>query len=167
MAYAQGQRWKWDRSTRRGGSGFEDIGGEIGGVSNPDGDEYKSRTHAQRRAGAEEIFTDAQGGGKGRVPIRSGRSWETEADVAGDGQDVSDAGSERLAERKTEGFFGGIRTIEQQDWWSAEPGMGRVADGVPRRVDRIRGLGNAVVPQVAEWIGRRILEVEDGKIYRF
>jgi DNA (cytosine-5)-methyltransferase 1 len=37
---------------------------------------------------------------------------------------------------------------------------GRISDGVPSRVDRLRGLGNAVVPQVAEWIGRRIMEVE-------
>lgn len=43
-------------------------------------------------------------------------------------------------------------------WWVTEPNVGRVADGVPSRVDRLRGLGNAVVPQVAEWIGRRILE---------
>lgn len=32
-------------------------------------------------------------------------------------------------------------------WWKAEPRICRVADGVPRRVDRLRGLGNAVVPQ--------------------
>ena len=45
------------------------------------------------------------------------------------------------------------------DWWQAEPGVGRVADGVPDQVDRLRALGNAVVPPVAEWIGRRIMAV--------
>ena len=33
--------------------------------------------------------------------------------------------------------------------WSPEPELGRVAHGVPNRVDRIKGLGNAIVPQVA------------------
>lgn len=34
-------------------------------------------------------------------------------------------------------------------WWEAEPAVGRVVDGLPNRVDRLRGLGNAIVPQVA------------------
>jgi len=42
------------------------------------------------------------------------------------------------------------------DWWKVEPELGRVADGIPNRVDRLKGLGNAVVPQVAEYIGRLI-----------
>jgi DNA (cytosine-5)-methyltransferase 1 len=41
--------------------------------------------------------------------------------------------------------------------WRAEPDVGRVAHGVPSRVDRLRALGNAVVPQVVEIIGRAIM----------
>jgi len=41
--------------------------------------------------------------------------------------------------------------------WLAEPDVGRVADGVPARVDRLRSLGNAVVPQIPEIIGRAIM----------
>jgi len=33
--------------------------------------------------------------------------------------------------------------------WPPEPNVGRVAHGVPNRVDRLRSLGNAIVPQVA------------------
>lgn len=42
--------------------------------------------------------------------------------------------------------------------WPTEPAVGRVAYGVPRRVDRIRSLGNAVVPQIPEIIGHAIME---------
>ena len=40
--------------------------------------------------------------------------------------------------------------------WAVEPNVGRVAHGVPRRVDRIKGLGNAIVPQIAMRIGLAI-----------
>jgi DNA (cytosine-5)-methyltransferase 1 len=43
------------------------------------------------------------------------------------------------------------------EWWKVEPDLGRVAYGVPSRVDRLRGLGNAVVPQIAELIGEMVV----------
>lgn len=43
--------------------------------------------------------------------------------------------------------------------WSVEPQLGRVAHGVPNRVDRLKQLGNAVVPQVVEMIGTAIMEI--------
>ncbi len=49
-------------------------------------------------------------------------------------------------------------TPEGQSHWATEPNVGRVAHGVPSRVDRLRGLGNGAVPQVAEWIGKRLIE---------
>ena len=45
--------------------------------------------------------------------------------------------------------------------WGTEPDVGRVAHGIPRRVDRLKQLGNAVVPQVVEQIGRAIMEIEN------
>lgn len=44
--------------------------------------------------------------------------------------------------------------------WAAEPGVGRVAYGVPNRMDRIEAIGNAVVPAIPELIGRAILRAE-------
>ena len=41
--------------------------------------------------------------------------------------------------------------------WATEPDVGRVAHGIPARVDRLRGLGNAIVPQIAELLGYAIL----------
>jgi DNA (cytosine-5)-methyltransferase 1 len=40
--------------------------------------------------------------------------------------------------------------------WSIEPAVGRVADGVPNQLDRIKSLGNAVVPQCVVPFARMI-----------
>lgn len=51
--------------------------------------------------------------------------------------------------------------VSGEDHWATEPDVVRMVDGVSPAVDRIRGLGNAVVPQVAEWIGRRIIDATE------
>jgi len=45
--------------------------------------------------------------------------------------------------------------------WLPEPDVGRVAHGIPRRVDRLKGLGNAVVPQIVEVIGKAIIKANN------
>lgn len=47
-------------------------------------------------------------------------------------------------------------------WWAVEPALGRVAYGVPGRVDRVRTLGNSVVPQVGEYVGRLVVAAHGG-----
>jgi DNA (cytosine-5)-methyltransferase 1 len=41
--------------------------------------------------------------------------------------------------------------------WAVEPNVGRVVDGLPNRVDRLKCLGNAVVPQIPEMIGHALM----------
>jgi DNA (cytosine-5)-methyltransferase 1 len=74
--------------------------------------------------------------------------------------DLADAesnGWEQGRAREAEQFriFGG-GSFERDSYWEVEPDVGRVVDGVPARVDRLRVLGNAVVPQVARWLGLQI-----------
>lgn len=52
------------------------------------------------------------------------------------------------------------RRIGLRGWWATEPDVGRVAHGVPNRVDRIKCLGNAVVPQQFYPFFRAIAEIE-------
>ena len=47
-----------------------------------------------------------------------------------------------------------------KDWWATEPAVGRVAHGISRRVDRLKGLGNAILPAIAQRIGETIKKAE-------
>jgi len=83
------------------------------------------------------------------------------------------AGSAVLADANREGLEGRQSNRQGADQWAAgpsvrslpgtwipEPNVGRVANGIPQRVDRLRALGNAVVPQIPEIIGRAILAAQ-------
>ena len=55
------------------------------------------------------------------------------------------------------------RIREDEGIWFSEPNVGRVAHGIPKRVDRLKGLGNAIVPQIAMQIGLAIKkEIDSG-----
>lgn len=81
---------------------------------------------------------------------------EPHGDHASPGE-VADTKGERRDRRGSWAEPTGWAEPANGGWWSAEPNVGRVADGVPKRVDRLRCLGNAVVPQIPELIGRAIL----------
>jgi DNA (cytosine-5)-methyltransferase 1 len=56
-------------------------------------------------------------------------------------------------------FRNGSRSnINARTNWLFEPSLGRVVNGVSDRVDRLRSLGNAIVPQVAELVGALVVE---------
>ena len=75
----------------------------------------------------------------------------------------------RWADKKREselGYLGRCSTTYGQpieDQWAVEPALGRVANGVPNRVDRLKQLGNAIVPQTAEFLGLAVIEREKNK----
>ena len=74
---------------------------------------------------------------------------------------VADAnGAQREGMRGPIGIRQEYADAGRSGWWEVEPDVGRVVDGVPSRVDRLRALGNAVVPQIPELIGRAILQSE-------
>lgn len=102
--------------------------------------------------------TDLQHGERGaesRKPERKRRKARIES--GGCSSDVAYANSTRLrdacgSEAITERY--GQRAVSRSGWWDAEPAVGRVANGIPKRVDRLRCLGNAIVPQVAEVVAK-------------
>ena len=50
-----------------------------------------------------------------------------------------------------------------RDYWNYQPVLGRGVHGVSNRLDRIKGLGNSVVPQIVEILGRAISDVSINK----
>jgi len=80
-------------------------------------------------------------GSQGRVSGRQGAEWQGEH------------GHARCS--------GAAHRQPAKNWWAVEPAVGRVAHGIPGRVDRLKGLGNAIVPSIAMQIGLTIKAVRD------
>ena len=83
-------------------------------------------------------------------------------------EDVPDADSQRLqgvGQKRDDEGSAGLRGGEakwEKSFWEPEPAVGRVANGVPGRVHRLKQLGNSIVPQVAARILWAIKEAHNG-----
>ena len=109
----------------------------------------QQRLEHERRSRSEEMLSERTGpdvahtlcnGSQARVP----------------GQDTREEGESGVLDYESDQF----RRWTSSSYWETEPNVGRVADGIPDRVDRLKGLGNAIVPQVAYQFLRAIQIVE-------
>lgn len=93
------------------------------------------------------------------APHRRERVWiiayPSEQGLEGSGEAGND--SSQGAQRGYQ-LFTGCSGVPWEAW-KAEPSVDRVVNGLPRRVDRIKAVGNAIVPQIAEELGRAICAV--------
>ena len=143
----------------------------------------RQQTQSERREGIERGSIDSRGIEGERKDIGTNvantntRLGNGENQEIQTGRNTSNISSEKLANtdsERLEGFRKSGRELSQkffatdssegqqgamdQGWWSVEPDVGRVAHGVQGRVHRLKGLGNAIVPQIAEEIGRAIIK---------
>lgn len=134
------QEGTWPHETERSGNIREDV------------------AHAIREGLAERILQRS-------VSADASRADASRADAreaAFLGRDVSNTagrGAERSGSQRYEWRLQNeaVRGFRHSYDWQTEPDVGRVANGVPARVDRLRALGNAVVPQIPELIARQIM----------
>ena len=89
-----------------------------------------------------------------------GRERESQPEPCGCSKDVSNSNDQGLEGWQESGNIRGGREKRNEqperygesfggEYWATEPNVGRVAHGIPNRVDRLKELGNAIVPQVA------------------
>lgn len=87
---------------------------------------------------------------------RSGKTWKQNATHAGK-QQGSKGHGRGCSVSRVGGMANGVSP------WLYEPAIPRVEIGVPKRADRLRCLGNAIVPQVAQVVADRLLQIHDAE----
>jgi DNA (cytosine-5)-methyltransferase 1 len=101
-----------------------------------------------------------------RVP-RESPEWERWKSFGGGSKKISYADGQGLQGRENAWDFREVgqgrkqftqrqKKCDRENYWSIEPAVGRLVNGLPGRVDRLKGLGNAIVPQIAELLFNQI-----------
>ena len=160
-----------DRLLSRNG-GLRDGNGN-GLLSNEerDGSEVRGEVSGRSRLRTKENVADSECEGLERQhELSSTKRGKNEGSLSGSEssftrvreENATDSSSERLQRSEQHETLVGEtetpRTIAQSfkndgSQWAVEPNVGRVADGIPNRVDRLKSLGNAIVPQIIYQIG--------------
>lgn len=87
----------------------------------------------------------------------NGGTYVADTNDVGRSQMVQPVSSRQVVEGPT-GAAKYSRFTGGRQGWLVEPSVGRVADGVPNRVDRIKSLGNGLVSEIPEILGQAIQE---------
>ena len=132
-------------------------------VADSESERYRGGSSEERGDEQRIVFSQEQ--------RRSSVGSEVEGRNSSYGEDVADSDDEgsqggihrgENSERQSfDGHSGRSRSTHRQskqEFWTVEPNVGRVAYGVSSRVDRLKGLGNAIVPQISMQIGLAIKE---------
>jgi len=152
VAYPNRDRTKWNESENGTGRRPEQSGENV--------PNSKSKRH--RRRDSEECGIE----GREFLANKQGRS-EMGSETQGCGESPGDVpNSNRKRSQRMESESQKSQRSDKQTglqggtgnggWWDVEPDVGRVAHGIPKRVDRLRGLGNAIVPQVVYEIMKKL-----------
>ena len=135
------------------GRGVEDV-------ANPES--LRSRGGNREKCGTEEWkFQQSEQEGSSIRSETEGRSSQNRTNVANTDSSV---GNELQVDTRDGKFEtqeiprDGSSLRREGSWWDVEPDVGRVAHGIPGRVHRLKGLGNSIVPQIAEEIGKAIIK---------
>jgi len=161
----QEQQGRKSGSGTAGGSGNpgeprEDKGNEPGG-----GEVSKTVANTSREGSqGSGMETDMEEETFHQSARRSGQGREQEGILSdaerigqqGQGQHVRPGGTEEDCEGETDWLVD--ESEGTQGWWDIEPDVGRVAHGIPKRVDRLKCLGNSLIPHIPYYIGCSILE---------
>ena len=158
----------WHRRSRVFFVGIADVADTDGRTMRNDcGDERKTtrKEHASRGTGTdpERAMDDAA---CERIQRHAAICAAKPAERSGQMQSDAESGNEAVYDAMCSGCAGDARWGQSQELadgrcWATEPDVGRVAHGIPARVDRLKCLGNAVVPQQAYPIFKALMEELD------
>ncbi len=138
--------------SRDEGEGTRDVDGDREDVANAAQRGFAVRGESSQLGGLTECSGETLADATGRGTRTQRRKQLAES---GDGKrDVADAATVHAQGRNG---GSGQRESGRSSRWPVEPNVGRVAHGIPKRVDRLAALGDAIVPQCAAEAIKRLV----------